>query len=140
MTIDKQVKQRKIDKILENLRYLKLVRERDPEEVATNYETKIAIRYAVHELVQVCTDLAFHVCAINGLPAPESYRDAFKVLGDSQLINQELAEKMENWAGMRNVIAHIYEEIDDNLLFQAIVNDLGDFDEFLKALEILEPV
>jgi uncharacterized protein YutE (UPF0331/DUF86 family) len=140
MTIDKQIKQRKIDRILENIRYLNIVKERDPGEVAANYETRIAIRYAIHELVQVCTDLAFHICAINSLPAPESYRDAFKVLGENHLLEQELAQKMEKWAGMRNLIVHIYEEIDDNLLFQAILDDLGDFEEFLKAIEKLEPL
>ena len=138
MTIDKELKQRKIPKILENVRYLERVQKKEVGDFLSNYETILATRQAIQETVQICLDIAFHVCARNKLPAPSSYKDVFTILANNSLLTKDLAKKMENWTGLRNIITHIYEEIDDQQIFEIISKDLGDFEIFLKEIEHLE--
>ncbi len=85
-------------------------------------------------------DIAFHICAWNKLPIPESYKDVFPILAKNSLLEKEIADKMEKWMGLRNIIAHIYEKVDDALLFNIIKKDLGDLGMFLKALENMPEV
>lgn len=137
MTVDKQVKERKVAKILRNVRFLERVSWRDKDAFLGNYEAILAPRHAIQEATHVCVDLAFHLCAWNKLPSPTSYRNAFETLAEHGLLTQELSKKMENWASLRNLITHVYEKIDDEVLFEIVKNDLGDFEQFLKAIEHL---
>lgn len=47
-----------------------------------------------------------------GLGAPQSYREAFATLARAKLIDPELATALEGWAGLRNVLTHVYTALD----------------------------
>jgi hypothetical protein len=65
----KDVKRRKISRLSENLKYLERIRERPVDDFLKNYESILATRHAILVSIQVCLDLAFHICAWNKLPA-----------------------------------------------------------------------
>jgi uncharacterized protein YutE (UPF0331/DUF86 family) len=137
MTIEKDVKRRKISRVLEDIKYLEHIKERPIGEFLKNYESILATRHAILECVQACLDFAFHVCAWNKLPAPASYKEVFTILAEHDLLDRELASKMENWVGLRNLIMHTYEKIDDRLLHEIVKRDLDNFTTFIKAVEKL---
>jgi uncharacterized protein YutE (UPF0331/DUF86 family) len=132
--IDKSIKIRKIDLILKDLDYLKSINHTSKENFLNNYERILATRHAVQECIQICLDIAFHLCAINEFETPKNYRDAFHILGKNGLISTKTAEKMELWAGLRNIITHTYEEIDDSLLWKAITTDLNEIKVFVNEI------
>jgi hypothetical protein len=47
------------------------------------------------------------------------------------------ASNMENWASLRNMLARIYEKIDDRFLHEIVKRDLGNFSTFVKVVEKL---
>jgi hypothetical protein len=61
-----------------------------------------------------------------GLEAPDTYRDAFAILTRHGVLDDELGKRLQSWAGMRNVLAHLYLDIDHGITWDAIRNDLGD--------------
>jgi len=41
---------------------------------------------------------------------------------------------MERWAGLRNVLVHLYLEVDHNILLDIIQDDLGQLEAFVQPV------
>ena len=72
------------------------------------------------------------------LKIPEDDKQAFDILANEKLISPELSQKLKNAKGMRNLIAHEYGKIDDEIVFEAITSELeNDVREFVSAIKRL---
>ena len=68
-----------------------------------------------------CTiDLALSVIARRGLGVPQSYREAFELLARANIIDAELATELQKWAGLRNVLVHVYTALDLERIHRAL--------------------
>ena len=90
-------------------RYAKTVERRDLER---DRETWLKVKGALELAAQCCIDLALGLIAQRGLGVPQSYREAFDTLARAGLIDAKLAEELSRWAGLRNVLVHIYTALD----------------------------
>ena len=138
--IKKELKERKISRLQRNLSYLKTIASISLDEFLGNFEKQLACRYTVQESVQICIDIAFHLCIVNKLGEPTNYKDSFKILSQNQILSEQLSIKMQNWVGLRNLVSHIYEEADDSRIYSFIVEDLHDFDDFISTLNQLQKI
>ncbi len=76
------------------------------------------------ELVARCAvDLAMEIVAKRGLGVPESYREAFVRLAQAGVLSPQDAKVLEGWAGLRNVLAHMYTRVDLDRLYAALTED-----------------
>ncbi|MCB8985587.1 MAG: DUF86 domain-containing protein [Ardenticatenaceae bacterium] len=121
------------DVLLRKLLYLRqLLIDLAPYENATLAEVE-AEHYKLERLLELlvatATDILFHKLAEMDV-APDSYREAFRLAGEHGLLPRDLAERMQNAAGMRNVLVHLYEEIDYQILHDSIRPALQDFSQF----------
>lgn len=76
-------------------------------------------RHLVQTAAQICIDLANHVIAADGHRVPRDYGDDFRVLAEVGVLDDGLADRLVALAGARNVIVHLYAEVDDDRLAQA---------------------
>jgi uncharacterized protein YutE (UPF0331/DUF86 family) len=88
-----------------------------------------------HLAVECCLDLASHLIADHGWPAPESYRAAFRTLAQEGVIDPDLAEQMAGWAGLRNILVHLYLDIDHDRLHAALGSELEQLARFAVAMQ-----
>jgi uncharacterized protein YutE (UPF0331/DUF86 family) len=88
--------------------------------------------------LQLCAesvlDVAAHVIADSGLRTPTTYRESFQILAESDMLDEALAKQMERWAGLRNVLVHLYLDVDHDILFDILQNDLGQVEAFVQAV------
>lgn len=91
-------------------------------------------RYLVQASAQICIDLAHHVIASAGWTTVTQYRDAFPVLAGHGVISEELAARMQDLAGLRNRLVHMYDDIDDGLVQDGLRSGLGDLDDFAAGI------
>ncbi len=61
---------------------------------------------------------------------PEDYAQCFTLLGKSQLIPIQLAERLAAMARFRNRLVHLYWDIDYGQVYDVIQNDLDDLEAF----------
>ncbi|HVX32481.1 MAG TPA: DUF86 domain-containing protein [Solirubrobacterales bacterium] len=96
-------------------------------------EVRLATEHALQTAVQICIDVGAHLIAEQGLSTPADYRAVFRILGSVGL-DAELAERLGNAAGMRNVIVHEYLSVDDDFVWEALENldDLREFAAFTQ--------
>jgi uncharacterized protein YutE (UPF0331/DUF86 family) len=85
-------------------------------------------------LVNIASDVLFHLLAERDV-SPASYRDSFRLAGVSGLVPSDFARRLEEAAGMRNVIVHLYDEIDYEILRDSIDPALADFGALLVLLQ-----
>lgn len=83
---------------------------------------------------ETCIDLANHVIADRGLPTPNTYREAFEILAKHGVIEPELASRMGAWAGLRNLLVHVYLEVDHQRLYEILTTDLHELESFAAAM------
>jgi len=93
----------------------------------------LAERY-LHLACESVLDIAHHVISDAGYRQAQSYKDAIDVLSDETLIDRELADRLKGWMGFRNVLVHLYLEIDHGRTYDAIRDDLGDLEQFAAAM------
>ena len=78
-------------------------------------------------------DLAFIFIKEKKLEMPADDEGAFNKLIDEEIIPEELGRKLQDARRMRNIIAHKYGEINNELVFNAIKNDIiRDVRDFIK--------
>lgn len=88
----------------------------------------------LHLASEVMLDVAHHVIADRGLRYADSYREAMTILGEAGIVEPELATRLEGWMGLRNVLVHLYLDIDQERLFEVLQNELDDLDQFGAAI------
>jgi uncharacterized protein YutE (UPF0331/DUF86 family) len=120
------------------------LRELEPY-AATEVDTFIADRQAVNAakylLVTVIEDAlaaANHVIASEGFRSPSDYADAFRSLSEAKVLDPELASRLEAMARFRNLLVHVYADVDDRRVHLFLRADLEDLRRL--ALAILELV
>lgn len=79
--------------------------------------------------IQICIDLAAQVVAELSARAPADYADVFRVLGEKGLLAEDLAGRMVDAARQRNLLVHLYLEVDDKAVFASLsyLDDLRAF-------------
>lgn len=93
-----------------------------------------AMRYEVQVAAQICIDLAAHVLASEGWRFPKDYAETFTILAEHGVLEPELAARLGDLARLRNLIVHLYAEVDDDRIHHDLATGLDDLDEFAKAI------
>lgn len=127
------------DKIEEIEKYLTELLEiipKDIEEYIRDIKGKAACERYAEKIAQALIDLAFLVIKEKKLKSPENDAESFEILATNKIISPELADKLQDAKGMRNILAHKYGEVDDEIVFNAISEELEkDSREFIEAVK-----
>lgn len=124
--VEAEILRRRIDALLAYLARLEAFAQEERQGfIADRDMHHLAERY-LHLAVESALDIANHLIADAGFEAPETYRDAFAILVRHGVLDDDLGRRLQGWAGMRNVLVHLYLDIDHGITWDAIRNDLGD--------------
>jgi len=126
------------DKIVDIEKYLEELESVLPlnyEEYTVDWKIRDICERHFEKIVEAVIDLGFLVIKERGLKIPRDDKNVFDILYDNKLISQELSEKFKDAKGMRNVIAHEYGNVNDELVFEAVRDEIiKDVKEFLEVI------
>jgi len=109
------------------------------EELRMDRDKRNMVLHALLISIQSAIDIATYVIAENGLKKPSTYRETFEILEEAQIIPEDLANDLSDLAGFRNVLVHIYWELDLDVVYGILRNDLKVLIAFKKIVkELLE--
>lgn len=91
----------------------------------------LAERY-LHLAMESVLDVANHFIADRGLAPPETFKDSFRILAEAGIVPGPLSEKLQLWAGFRNILVHEYLTIDHGIAYDALSVHLGELEEFAR--------
>jgi uncharacterized protein YutE (UPF0331/DUF86 family) len=126
------------DKIDEIEKYLEELSKIMPQTLVEYQELKtraVCERY-FEKIIEAVVDLAFLVIKFKSLKIPEDDKSTFNVLLEAGIIPGDLSEKLKEAKGMRNLLAHKYGYIDDEIVFESITEELEKYvSEFIKKIK-----
>lgn len=79
-------------------------------------------------------DMAQHLISDLGLRQAGGYKDAMDVLAEEGILERSHAESLKGWMGFRNVLVHLYLEIDHGKAWDAIREELGELRRFAERV------
>jgi len=133
------MKNRIKDKIIEIEKFLKELETSLPEnfeEYKTNFKLRAIGERYFEKIIEGVVDLAFFIIKEKNLNLPEEDKQAFDILAKNKLLDLNLSTRLQNAKGMRNIIAHEYGRIDNELVFRSLVEELiPDVQEFLNQIK-----
>jgi uncharacterized protein YutE (UPF0331/DUF86 family) len=118
-------------------RHLARVQERLPEEpslLKPSTDAADAVILHLWQAVQIVIDLALATCVRKNLGTPMNYGEAFLRLAAAGLLDKDLADRLVLASGFRNAVAHNYEDLDMNLVYEAASKGPADLRAFLAVL------
>lgn len=79
-------------------------------------------------------DMAQHLISDLGLRQAGGYKDAMDILAEEGILERSHAESLKGWMGFRNVLVHLYLEIDHGKAWDAIQEDLDELQRFAERV------
>ena len=129
----------KINEIEEYLEELYSIVPSKFEVYRRDFKSKAACERFVEKIIEAVTDLGFLVIKSKCFDMPESDLHIFEILLQKNIISDSLSKKLRNAKSMRNIIAHEYGKVDDEIVFQSITEELkNDINEFLDVIKKLK--
>lgn len=83
--------------------------------------------------VQICIDLGTQLVIESSARAPDSYAGVFRSMVEADLLPSDLADRLSEAAKQRNLLVHLYLEIDDRKVFASLAS-LDSLREFAAVI------
>ncbi len=86
--------------------------------------------------IQICIDVAAQLGSELSLPTAHDYAGVFTALAGAGHLPRELADRLADAAKQRNLLVHVYLDIDDRMVFAAL-DRLDDLRELARVAQRL---
>jgi uncharacterized protein YutE (UPF0331/DUF86 family) len=104
------------------------------EVVSSDPYKRGAARYYLQVAIECCIDIGNHVIASEQFQPPATHRETFQILSDAGLIPEDFALTLQQMASMRNRLVHLYSEVVDDIVFDAILSAPADCEKFIDLI------
>jgi uncharacterized protein YutE (UPF0331/DUF86 family) len=121
---------RRLEKLIEDL---DAIRAEGKDAYLAESRLRMAAERQLELAVQICVDLGTQLVMERSVRAPENYADVFKSMAEADLLPTDLAGRLGEAAKQRNLLVHLYMEIDDHAVFESLnhLDDLRAFGEIV---------
>lgn len=130
---------RKLEIIEDCYNKLKEIR-RDNPDIKTyklSWKDKDSAERNLQKIIEAIIDIGKIIISEKGLREPGNNREVFLILNENGLFPSEYMPLIDKMIGMRNVIVHSYDRIDDTIVFGIIKKNLSNIkklQEFFKKI------
>lgn len=134
MKPDYEVLQEKIDLIEKHLDLLEDLSEADYENFVRDVRNVLATKHALQESIEACLDIGNHLISRKGFRRPDDYKGIFTVLEEERILSPDLAKNLVEMAKFRNLLVHMYGDVDNRRIFSILQKNLHDFRRFIRTV------
>ena len=82
--------------------------------------------------IQAALDISSMILADQTVTVPDRYRDIFPKLAEIGVLPPDFAQKLVGMAKFRNVLVHLYLEVDLQRVYRYLQENLDDFEMFAR--------
>jgi uncharacterized protein YutE (UPF0331/DUF86 family) len=132
--LDKEIIQRKIAVIIENLKALEPIKNMTKKEYIADLYKRKATERLLQELIEAAIDINIHIIAAMGHPVPDDYYESFIRMGELNIVSADLAEKLAPSAGLRNRLVHEYDKLEHSMVLTAVKTTEALYPKYIKEV------
>ena len=124
----------KLEQVNQYTNELKQMRGVSRKEYLDDFVFQRAVERSLMNVIQSCIDLAAHIRADNSHTSAETSRDEIDALVQAEILTEPTGKKLEEAVGFRNLLAHRYGEIDHDVVYDVLQDDLQWFEQFQQEV------
>src|SRR4030042_2816272 len=102
-----------------------------------SWKDKDSAERNLQKIIEAIIDIGKMIIADLKLREPGNNREVFLVLEEKSLFPSEYMELIYRIIGMRNIIVHSYDRIDDAIVYRVLKKSLGDIKKLIGHLKKL---
>lgn len=123
----------KISVIERCIKRIKEEYDNNPENLK-NYTKQDSIILNIQRACEVSIDLAMHIISERKFGIPQNSRDAFEILFNNKIIDENLMRKLKSMVGFRNIAVHDYQTVNLDIVKAVIENHIDDLKKFSSSI------
>jgi uncharacterized protein YutE (UPF0331/DUF86 family) len=105
-----------------------------PARLATDIREQRFVEHTLQIAIQSMLDVASHIVSDERLGEPRTNRELADLLERAGWIPADLAQRVRNMVGFRNILVHGYQAVDLAIVQQVLETRLGDLLDFAGAI------
>jgi uncharacterized protein YutE (UPF0331/DUF86 family) len=105
-----------------------------PERIAEDVREQRFVEHTLQLAIQAALDVGSHIVSDERLGEPDTSRDVSRLLGRAGIVRADVAGRLERMAGFRNVVVHLYQDVDLGIVRDVVENHLDDLPQFAAAI------
>ena len=106
----------------------------DPATFASNFTRQDAAILNIQRACEAALDIGQHLIRRDRLGVPQSARDVFTLLAQSDWIDAALADSLKRMVGFRNIAVHSYQELQLAITVSILERHLDEFLQFSQTV------
>jgi uncharacterized protein YutE (UPF0331/DUF86 family) len=128
---------RKYDLIEESIKKLSELRRENPtlDNYRRSWKDKDSAERNLQKVIEAIIDLGKMLIADKKLREPSNNREVFQILEEEGLFQSKLMPLIDKMIGMRNVLVHSYNRIDDSIIYSVLKKNLFDIKKLSLVLK-----
>ena len=128
-----EVLRKRLNKLDEYLSILDELHQVNREAFNTQPQLYGSAERFLHLAIETVLDMGNHIIADENLGMVNHYSDIPNILADNGYISAELAQRWIRMIGFRNILVHDYLDIDRDIVYGVLQNNLADFETLKQA-------
>ena len=120
--------------IEDSLRRLDKIGRRSEDAFLQDQDLRDIACYRLLVSIEAALSLCYHIAAKKLLKVPEGYADCFGLLAKEGLIDSDLGARLQKMARFRNMLIHVYWEVDYKQVHRIIRENLEDLRAFSHSI------
>ena len=106
----------------------------DMEIYLSTRDLQAVVERRLQTAIESCINIGNHLIARLGLRTPQDYGDVFRILGEYQILTIPLTEQIMDMARFRNLLVHVYWEIDHRRVYDSLPDRLETLETFVLSI------
>jgi len=135
MPVDRDIIVRKVSLIGEDLLRLRPLSALSQEEYLLRVEAQLATERLLERMIGRMLDINYHIALETSGVAPRDFFDSFLKMAELQVLPPEFARRIAQAAGLRNRLAHEYNDLDPRKVHEAAAAALIDIPIYLEHVQ-----
>lgn len=121
----------RIQYIEKNLARLAILRDLPRAEFLADFRNVETAKHLLQTSIEAMMDIGAHILARQRLPTPQEGAGVFRQLGEAGLLPPERVPTYAQMVRFRNLVVHLYQEVDADRVYDILQSDLDDVRGFL---------
>jgi uncharacterized protein YutE (UPF0331/DUF86 family) len=128
---------RKFELIEDSLQKLSAIRRENPslEQYRNSWKDRDAAERNLQKIIEAFIDVGKMIIAEKRFREPGNNREVFLILAEKKIFSSEFMTLVDKMIGMRNIIVHGYDRINDEIVYGVLKRNLKDIKKLIANLK-----
>lgn len=133
--LNKELIQRKINNIENYIKEIEPLLSLEVSEIVSDVLKFRTIERNFQLIVDTMLDINTHIISAKNLKVPETLQETFLILGDGGVLPVDFVKKIVPVVGLRNIVVHEYEKIDNEKMMWDVKEGASQFGEYIVHID-----